>query len=214
MSSTKNDSTSLNSLAPPKSPSGRSARRRTVVITVVVAVAIVMIASAFVLNERTVTSPRGPPHIGILSLSEIDQLAGQQLTIFYRNNSSQIKLNITSEETVAFNTSNHTSSWKSSSPGVVVFSYEFTNQTQSSFSYNISYSIQKQALTARNSSTVIKNMSFEGFTFFLVSSNYSGVLSVVAAGYSGSYAFLITDINVPLSSYIALVHEEIQAMTS
>ncbi len=214
MRNTKNDSTSLDSPPPAKSPSGHSARRKTVVITVVVVVAIVVIASAFVLNEHIVTSPRGPPHIGILSLSEISQLAGRQLTIFYRNNSSQIRLNITSEETVAFNTSNHTSSWKSSSPEVLVISYEFTNQTQSSFSYNVSYSIQKQALAARNSSTVIKNMSFEGFTFFLVFSNYSGVFSVVSAGHSGSYAFLIGDINVPLSSYIALVHDEIQAMTS
>ncbi|MCL5873918.1 MAG: hypothetical protein M1161_01060 [Candidatus Thermoplasmatota archaeon] len=214
MRSTKNDSTSLDSPAPAKSPPDRSDRRKTVAITIVVVVAIVVIASTFVLDQHTVTSPRGPPHIGIISLSEISQLAGQQLTIFYRNNSSQVRLNITSEETVAFNTSNHTSSWKSSPPRVLVISYEFTNQTQSSFSYNISYSIQKQALAARNSTTVIRNMSFEGFTYFLVISNYSGIFSVVSAGYSGSYAFLIGDINVPLSSYIALIHKEIQAMTS
>lgn len=214
MTSEKNDSTSLDPPSSAKSPLLHSARRRIVVITVVVVVATVVIASAIVLDYYSVTSQHRLPHIGILSLSEINQLAGQQLTVQYKNNSSQIRLNITSEDTAVFNTSNHSSSWKSNSPVVLVISYEFINPAQSSFSYNLSYSIQKQALAARNSSAVIRNVSYEGFTYFIVSSNYSGVFSIVAAGYSGSYSFLIGDINVPLSNYNALVSEEIQAMTS
>ncbi len=209
----ENDLTLGDSPPPDKSPSGHSATRRTIIITVAVVITIILIASAILIDVGIVTPHHFHHHIGIISLSEIDQLAGRQLRIYGRNNSSDLKEGIILGETVAFSISNHTSSWSSSPPGVLVISLEFTNQTQSSLFYNISYMVERQFFSARNSSINIRNISYDGFMFFTVISNYSG-LYAVSAGYSGNYGFVISDINVSLSSYTALVHEEIQAMTS
>jgi hypothetical protein len=58
-----------------------------------------------------------------------------------------------------------------------------------------------------------RNDSYDGFRFFLANPNHSG-LWVLSVGYSGNYGFTIFDNGVPLSSYTALVYDEIQAMTS
>jgi len=118
---------------------------------------------------------------------------------------------------VTFNTSNNISNRNSGYTGllpgsILVGSGEFTNLTMFSLYYNISYMAEKQALSFRNPNISIKNISYDDFTFFLVISNNSG-LFVVSVGYSGNYGFAIIDIGVPLSSYTALVHDEIQAMT-
>jgi len=217
MRSMENDLTLKDSPPQDKSPSGHPARRRTVIIAVAIVIAIVVISSAIIIDEHIAKTHYGPPHIGILSLSEIDRLAGQQLTI-YAINGSNLKHGIILGESVFFNTSNNISNRSSGDQGLLagslsVDSLEFTNLTMSSLYYNISYMVEKQALSLRNPNISIKNISYDGFTFFLVILNLSGLL-VYSQGYSGNYGFTIIDIGVPLSSYTALVHDEIQAMTS
>jgi len=86
MRSMENDLTLKDSPPQDKSPSGHSARRRTIIISVAVVIAIVVIASAILVDEHMVTTHHGPPHIGIISLSEINKLARRKLTIYDRNN--------------------------------------------------------------------------------------------------------------------------------
>ncbi|MGC8563092.1 MAG: hypothetical protein ACP5NO_07885, partial [Thermoplasmata archaeon] len=113
----ENDLTLGDSPPPDKSPSGHSATRRTIIITVAVVITIILIASAILIDADIVTPHHFHHHIGIISLSEIYQLAGRQLRIYGRNNSSDLKEGIILEETVGFSISNHTSSRNSSPPG-------------------------------------------------------------------------------------------------
>jgi len=211
--SMENDLTLKDSPPQAKSPSGHSARRRTIIISVAVVIAIVVIASAILIDEHMVTTHHGLPHIGIISLSEINKLARRKLTIYDRNNTSNLKQGLILEEIVVFNNSNHTSSRNSSPLGILVGSFEVTNQTLSSFLYNISYTEEKQFLSTKHLDINIRNISYDEFSIFLVILNRSGLL-VSSQGYSGTYGFIIAGTNVPLSSYTALVQDEIQAMTS
>jgi len=106
---------------------------------VAIVVAIAVISSAILIDEHIAATHHRPPHIGILSLSEIDHLAGQLLRIYGRNNCSQLKKATIIEEIVALNTWNHTSSVNSSTPGIILISGEFTNLALSLLSYNVSY---------------------------------------------------------------------------
>jgi len=210
--SMENDLTLKDSPPQDKSPSCHSPRRRTIIISVAVVIAIVVIASAILVDEHMVTTHHGPPHIGIISLSEINKLARRKLTIYDRNNTSNLKQGLILEEIVVFNTSNHTSSRNSGHQELFVGSFEVTNQTLSSFLYNISYAEEKQFVSTKHLDINIRNISYDEFSIFLVILNRSGLL-VSSQGHSCTYGFITAGTNVPLSSYTALVHDEIQAMT-
>lgn len=62
---------------------------------------------------------------------------------------------------------------------------------------------------------VSKTGTYEGFSFFYFTHNNSAqnILDMEAIGVSGSFSFGVYVFNMPLSNYIPLIHDEIQAMT-
>ena len=190
----------------PKKPRKPIGRKKAAIVVAVVLVVVV----AGIVGALYVTSSHHL-HLGIVPASEVSSLEGQQVVESPANNSTVYSLYGTQGDFVYFNDSN-------GSTTMLIGSLEFPNNSSSSPFYNVTsfyVFVYRDAMALpQNNNANISNGTYEGFSFSYTSYYAVGTYMFVAAGYSGSFAFVITEMNLPLSNPGSLVHDEIQAMTS
>jgi hypothetical protein len=204
---------------PPKRSlfSSKLGRTFAVAIVVVVVIAVVLSAIIYVLDHNSsATSPR----IALVASSVVFGLTSQKLFTSYSNESSgNYSLNVTEYETMI---SNYKSASGNVSGTLVIESLKFSS---SSSCFNFSSHLYEEGVQdyrVTNSSYTInvQNVTYEGFSFsyFILNHTYTILnatndYSLYVVGYHGSFAFIILDLNVQLSSYLTLIHDEISVMS-
>ena len=188
---------------PPSFPP-RKSKHPYVVVSLVLVVAVVAVASGVMVIQQLTSVHL---HVGVPADSAVNNLAGQQLIPNLDNSYSAYSGYGTAlKETIAFfNTSN-------GEGFILIGSFEFANKSQSyGFYVNNppnSMFFSKQFFP----NATFENGSYDGFNFSSLTENQTGNYAFIAIGHSGSFAFWIDDSGIKLSSVTSLIHEEIQSM--
>ena len=185
----------------PKKPG----KRKTIAVVIIVLVVVIagISASIYVMNHHST-------HIAVVSASVVTSLSKKQFTVAYDNASAlNISFNVTKGEWVYFNVT--------SLGFIIISSLELTSSSTSLSFFNEEYHSAIRLFNLPNNAYILSNGSYNGFNYFVLTQNASMKTvtgtTIASIGYSGSYAFSIFDAGIPLTSYTALIDDEIQAMT-
>lgn len=171
----------------------------------IIAVVVVVLISTTV-GTILVTDYHHSLNIGVISEITAASFANQRFVARYVNDTSgNVSQNITKGEAVFFSNS-------SSNSLITIDSLEFSSRTYSLNVYDKSF----KKMTETTNGTLIpgfKNGTYDGFNFFYFIHRNSTGFNLIALGVSGSFSFNIEVMNVQVSNYIPLIHDEIKAMT-
>lgn len=191
----------------------KSPKKRKTVAVIAVVVVIVVIASV---GTVIVTDQHHSLHIAVISKAKAADFIKQPLFDLYMNDTNgNASRNITSLISVIF--ANNTNFFAgNSTEWISIQSIELTSANYSLYLYNYEYNESSRGINGTKIPG-FQNGTYDGFNFFYLTQVDSTVHKEVLAfaiGVSGAYSFFIGVRGIPISNYLTLIQDEIQAMTS
>lgn len=175
--------------------SGMPKPRRSLIYVGVIVVIVIIIIVVGVVNMNYLPSGKthtfSTPNFGFISDSTLEKMIRVNLTQSEILVSTNLP-NISKKEVEWYN---------DSSSRIMIILNEFTNTSYSQSLYDTVVRLERSA---------IKNMSYDGFTYFI--ENFSLYNSWIAEGFKMNFYFIIDDESIPISNFNAIVQAEISAI--